>query len=243
MGTVELTVANGHKITLDNVLFIPNSAVRLLSALTLNCSGSFISHFDSQQCWVTKKDNMVILWGNIIENKRLYQLIAFKPRVFHAKHTTSSALYTTHTADIETWHQHLGHCNIHTIVDMAKHKAADGMMINLSTIPPKCTHCILGKQTRSSIPKTCEGPKATRRLEHIYVDLMGPMSVTSRLGKAYLMNIMDDFTSYIWSIPLRSKDEAAIMLQTWQHIVENQCDVVLLWLKPVFLRFLRYLLE
>jgi hypothetical protein len=135
----------------------------------------------------------------------------------------SSALYTTHTADIETWHRCLGHCNICTIIDMAKHKAANRLTIDLSTIPPKCTHCILSKQTRSTIPKTHEGPKATQCLERIYVDLMGPMSVTSCSGKTYLMNIMDDFTSYIWSIPLRSKDKEAKMLQTWQRAVENQC--------------------
>jgi transposase InsO family protein len=48
------------------------------------------------------------------------------------------------------------------------------------------------------------------------------MSVTSRSGKKYLMNIIDDFTSYIWSIPLSSKDEAAKLLPIWQRAVENQ---------------------
>jgi hypothetical protein len=69
MGTVELTITSGHKVTLNNVLFIPNSSVQLLSMLTFNHSGNFVSHFDLHQCWVMKKDNTIILQGNVIENK------------------------------------------------------------------------------------------------------------------------------------------------------------------------------
>src|SRR6267142_2302186 len=39
MGTVELTIAHGHKITLDNILFILSSSMRLLSVLMFNRSG------------------------------------------------------------------------------------------------------------------------------------------------------------------------------------------------------------
>jgi transposase InsO family protein len=36
------------------------------------------------------------------------------------------------------------------------------------------------------------------------------------------MNIVDDFSGYVWSIPLRSKDEAAPVLQDWHRTVENR---------------------
>lgn len=225
MGTVELTIAGGHKITLDNVLFIPSSSVHLLSVLTFNRLGGYTSHFDSHSCWVTKRDGTTILRGNVIEHRRLYELVASAPRVTHRRALAiPSVLYTTRTPNIETWHRRLGHCNVRTIIDMAKSHSAKGMSIDLSIIPPKCSHCILGKQTRTSVPKVREGPKATQRLERIYVDLTGPMSVTSRSGKKYLMNIIDDITSYIWSIPLNSKDEAAKLLPIWQRTIENQSN-------------------
>ncbi|KAF9470204.1 hypothetical protein BDN70DRAFT_781027, partial [Pholiota conissans] len=43
-----------------------------------------------------------------------------------------------------------------------------------SALPAKCESCILGKQTRTSVPKKRkEGPghRATRRLEKVWVDL------------------------------------------------------------------------
>jgi len=98
---------------------------------------------------------------------------------------------------------------------MAQSRAVNGMTIDLSEIPPKCDSCILGKQTISTIPKVREGPKATDRLERIHVDLSGPMTVTSRSGRKYSMNIMDDYSSYVWSVPLRLKSEAV------PHWMEN----------------------
>jgi transposase InsO family protein len=95
--------------------------------------------------------------------------------------------------------------------------------IDLSTSPPKCDLCILGKQTRSTVPSVRENQKATRPLERVYVDLCGPMPVSSRSNRLYSMNVIDDFSSYVWSLPLRSKDEAAPILQSWHRAVENQC--------------------
>jgi hypothetical protein len=61
MGTIELTIAGGHKVILDNALFIPSSSVRLLSVLALNRSGNYTTHFDSHSCWVTRRDGSTIL--------------------------------------------------------------------------------------------------------------------------------------------------------------------------------------
>jgi hypothetical protein len=54
MGTIEVTIAGGHKVTLNNALFIPSSSVHLLSVLAFNRSGNYTTHFDSQSCWVTQ---------------------------------------------------------------------------------------------------------------------------------------------------------------------------------------------
>jgi hypothetical protein len=50
MGTIELCIATGHKVVLDDVFFIPTSTVHLVSILCLNCSGGYISSFDSNSC-------------------------------------------------------------------------------------------------------------------------------------------------------------------------------------------------
>jgi hypothetical protein len=107
---------------------------------------------------------------------------------------------------------------------MARNATVKGMPINLSTTPPKCDSCILGKQAHSSVPRVHEGVRATVRLGRVYIDLTGPMSVKTKSGHSYLMNIIDDFSSFVWSIPLASKSDATLAFQTWHRAVENQSD-------------------
>ena len=132
----------------------------------------------------------------------------------------SSAHFASRLPDVDSWHKRLGHCGTRTIVDMARSHAVEGMPINLSPVPPKCEPCILGKQTRTSVPKMREGLRATLPLERVYVDLCGPMSVPSRTSRVYSMNVIDDFSSFVWSLPLRSKSEASTILKHWLTAVE-----------------------
>ncbi|KZT00536.1 uncharacterized protein LAESUDRAFT_665875, partial [Laetiporus sulphureus 93-53] len=72
----------------------------------------------------------------------------------------------------------LGHMNYHTVVNMATSFLLSGMPVDTSSAPPKCDHCILRKQTRSSVPKVCVGDKASRKWELVYADVMGPCDGT-----------------------------------------------------------------
>src|SRR5277367_4952763 len=61
------------------------------------------------------------------------------------------------------------------------------------------------------VPKKREegpGHQATRRLGKIWIDLTGPTAVMSRHGHNLIMNILDDYMSYLWSIMLANKAEA-----------------------------------
>ena len=96
------------------------------------------------------------------------------------------------------------------------------MPINLSSTPAACDYCILGKQTCSHVPAMHEGERASKRLERIFVDLCGPMPAVSNYSHLYSMNVIDDFSSYVWSLPLVRKSEAVNILWAWHHAVENQ---------------------
>jgi hypothetical protein len=69
------------------------------------------------------------------------------------------------------------------------------------------------------------GNRATRKLEKVWVDLTGPQAVESRTGNRYIMNIVDDYTSYPWSIPLKTKDEAFSKLVIWQRERETETNL------------------
>ena len=41
----------------------------------------------------------------------------------------------------------------------------------------------------------------------LYVDLCGPMRITSRGGKRYVLVIVDDYSRFTWTLFFASKDE------------------------------------
>ena len=220
-GSIDLRIAGDHTLSLHDVLYVPKSTVRLVSVRSLNRDSKYITHFDTDDFWVTEKGtNNTIARGTVSPSSNLFILPIISPH--SSPH--DSAFVTKPVPDIHSWHLKLGHCNYQTVVDMAKNKVTGGMPIDLSYLPPKCDFCILGKQTRASIPKTREGIKATKCLERVHVDLCGPMSTMSKAGNCYSMNIIDDFSSYVWSLPLKKKSDAAQAFQQWQLKVENNSE-------------------
>jgi hypothetical protein len=57
------------------------------------------------------------------------------------------------------------------------------------------------------------------------VDLTGPEAVVSASGNRYLMNVVDDFSSFPWSFPLKLKSDALPTLQAWAKRVEREANV------------------
>lgn len=126
--------------------------------------------------------------------------------------------------NLQTWHNRLGHANHRYIEKMARKGMVNGMQIDLSASPPSCESCIQGKQTRSSVPKEREGVKAEGALNTVYVDLIGPQHVPSVNGNLYVMNIIDNHSSYSWSIPLKTKDATLPTLVKWMKEVKLERD-------------------
>lgn len=55
-----------------------------------------------------------------------------------------------------------------------------------------------------------------RKLEKVWVDLSGP-HVRLRTGNKYVMDIVDDYMSCVWPIPLKGKGDAFGELMAWEH--------------------------
>jgi hypothetical protein len=163
---------------------------------------------------LTNTGGATILRSTVHKGQKLYNLSLSNVRTVHKHNETtrtveaplgaipSEAFHAKRTPNIETWHRRLGHCNNGAIIDMARKKGALGVAIDLSSSPAKCDACIRGKQTRSSVPKVREGEKASQPLERVFVDLCGPIRPVSSSGRMYSMNLIDDFSSYVWTFPL-----------------------------------------
>ena len=154
--------------------------------------------------------------GTLLPTKNLYSLALHSA---HAEHT----LMAQHAPNLETLHHHLGHANYQTIRDMVKSGMIPGMPpgLHLEDVP-KCELCVLGKQMKTPVPKIRKegvGHRVTRKLEKVWVDLSGP-HVKSRTGNEYVMDIVDDYTSRVWPIPLKRKSEAFNYLVAWERARE-----------------------
>ena len=219
LGDIKLHIAHGAHIVLQNVLYIPNAAVRLISVSTLARDSQAIAHFDEASCWITNKSTGgIIACSSLLPTKNLYSLNLLSP---HAEH----AFTISHAPDLATWHRRLGHANYQAVREMAKNGLIPGMPTNFPLAnPPKCEFCVLGKQTKTSVPKTRKeglGHKATRVLEKVWVDLSG-QHLRSHTGNEYVMDIVDDYTSQLWSIPLKNKDDSFPELKAWELARESQ---------------------
>jgi len=125
---------------------------------------------------------------------------------------------------LQSWHRHLGHANYRTVYDLMRSGNATGMPVNLSVVPPKCDACILGKQMRTSVPKVRTGSRVSRKLGIVHVDLMEHPDTVSATGHKYVMNIIDNFSSYAWAIPLATKSDAFPALQAWERTRELESN-------------------
>ena len=128
---------------------------------------SHIVDFDETGCWLTNHSGTTIVSGTISPiGKHLYTLDMGSLLVKHS-------FIATRVPDIDVWHCQLGHVNYGLIINMSDAGMVKGMHIDLSSAPPKCQSCILGKQTKTSVPKVQEGPCAKEILDCVYIDLTG----------------------------------------------------------------------
>jgi hypothetical protein len=65
------------------------------------------------------------------------------------------------------------------------------------------------------MPKTHAGDKASRKLVIVHVDLMEHPDTVSAASNKYIMDIIDDHSSYAWAIPLTAKSDTFNALQAW----------------------------
>jgi len=147
IGNIRFRIAKGLEITLEPVLFVPEVSVCLISIFILGSGPQkLISHFNGDGCWLTNSSVLPSPLARCPWWETLYTLNMGSSLIEHL-------FIATRVPDIKTWHCCLEHVNYKSIVDMSNNGMVRGMHVNLSSAPPKCQSCILGKQTRMPVPK------------------------------------------------------------------------------------------
>nr|GFB02795.1 retrovirus-related Pol polyprotein from transposon TNT 1-94 [Tanacetum cinerariifolium] len=118
------------------------------------------------------------------------------------------------------WHRRLSHLNFDTINLLLKNDILVGLPKLKFIKDHLCSSCKLRKAKQKSF-HTKLTLISKRRLQHLHMDLCGPMRVTSINGKRYVLVIVDDYSRYTWNHFLRSKDETPEVLIDFLRLVQR----------------------
>ncbi|GJS59529.1 retrovirus-related pol polyprotein from transposon TNT 1-94 [Tanacetum coccineum] len=118
------------------------------------------------------------------------------------------------------WYHQVSHLNFDSINLLSKNDIVIGLPKLKFIKDHICSSCELGKAKRKSFhTKTTTISK--RPLQHLHMDLCGPMRVESMNGKKYVLVIVNDYSRYTWTHFLRSKDETPEVLINFLKLVQR----------------------
>ncbi|GJY41246.1 retrovirus-related pol polyprotein from transposon TNT 1-94 [Tanacetum coccineum] len=195
-------------------------------SITPLSSNSFVARRDNsihRRLWVLKAHDVNLkLLSNFMEkflgssgtdlySITLQETSTSNPICLMAKATSSQAWL---------WHRRLSHLNFDPINWLSKKDIVTGLPKLKFIKDYICSSCELGKAKRKYFhTKTTSSSK--RRLQLLHMDLSGPMQVDSINGKKYVLVIVDDYSRYIWTHFLRSKDETPDVLIDFLRLVQR----------------------
>ena len=140
----------------------------------------------------------------------------------------TAALPSTMLATVDLWHQRLGHPNSATLSSILS-----DFSIPCNKEPHNsslCISCQQGKHVR--LPFSSSSFSSTFPFELLHCDLW-TSPILSISGFKYYLVILDDYTHFIWTFPLRNKSDTHTVLTNFQRYVAThfllpirflQCD-------------------
>ena len=102
--------------------------------------------------------------------------------------------------NVNDFHNSLGHANV-----KALYKTAKQMGIKLTGIQEYCDGCAAARAIKRTVPKVVDSScKSSRPFQRIFMDLAGGYPKSAGGGK-YLMQLLDDYTNFGWTVFLGDK--------------------------------------
>ena len=120
--------------------------------------------------------------------------------------------------NVNDFHNSLGHANV-----KALHETAKQMGIKLTGIQEYCDGCAAAKAIKRAIPKVVDSSrKSSRPFQRIFMDLAGGYPKSTG-GAKYLMQLVDDYTNFGWTVFLGDKSGPTVVraFRTWYASVKH----------------------
>ena len=108
--------------------------------------------------------------------------------------------------DVNDFHNSLDHANVKALYETAKQ-----MDIKLTGIQKYCDGCAAAKTIKRTVPKVVDSSrKSSRPFQRIFLDLAGGYPKSTG-GAKYLMQLLDDYTNFGWSVFLGDKSGPTVV--------------------------------
>ncbi|KAD3337079.1 hypothetical protein E3N88_32599 [Mikania micrantha] len=217
-------VTNGE-IRFDDVNHVENLKYNLLSVSQM-CDKGHISLFTKQDCRILSYEVLPLI-GKVLDEytllkaNRVGKVYAFdlSKKISVKGHPCLFSKASFKESNL--WHRRLGHVNLKNMNQLVKHGLVRGLPMKDFSCDENCTACLKGKQHKVSFPPIGD-PKSTGCLQMLHMDLFGPVKVMSMAKKKYCLVIVDDYSRFVWTFFLHSKDEVAKSIINFVLYVEKQ---------------------
>nr|GFA44301.1 hypothetical protein [Tanacetum cinerariifolium] len=211
-GNVEIQFTSRKKLTLMNVLHVPNIRKNLVSSFKL-CKNGVKA--------VIESDKVILSKANVFIGKAYAFNGMFKLNI---NKITSSAYFpdcnfisnfSIECSAFNLWHNYLGHINYKTMKDMLK----QSIISYNGEHKDKCKICVEAKLKRKPFPKV---DRQFEILELVHYDICELNGQLTRGGNRYFITFVDDCSRYTYVYLLKSKDQAFETFKFYKAEVENQ---------------------
>ena len=212
VGHTTLSTPN-HTFYLNNVLVTPDLIKNLISTRKFTTDNFVSVEFDpfglSVKDFRTK--NVIVRCNSLGD---LYPFWWPPPSPAHALSTTTSSS--------TLWHRRLGHLSSQALSHLA---SAFSFPCNKNAADDHLCHaCQLGKHVR--LPFDTSSTQTSRPFQLIHCDLWtSPLPSVS--GYKYYLVVLDDFTHYLWTFPLRQKSDTFPTLKHFFAYVSTQFNTTI----------------
>ncbi|CAI5717219.1 unnamed protein product [Peronospora farinosa] len=219
-GTILLEVMVDEQLVMlmiEDVLYVPSLGCNLFSpGLSLDQGFKMTWENDARLFGMMKDGAEVIrtsyenhLWTFLTHN--ISSCVNIKGRIKDKKTVFANFAVTDGVADIDVWHERLGHVCPEYIRLMVDRGLAKGIMLQRRG-KFDCADCHFGKQRRKTYRKTLDR-NITRVNDVIFADLLIP-GVSNGSPYSAVLVVMDGFSRYVKTYLLKSKTEGEVN----QHI-------------------------
>lgn len=235
-GTGDVKIRTLDKVlTLNNTLYVPQLSCNLISVSKLLQSGCDRVMFNSGGCFVyDKNDNLVCSASEVNGIYKLNELGKGMHKQEHSlflqdRQDSPSAAVVAQRSDMSRWHSrlcHIGSGGMYALRD----RVACGFMFQDGETLGQCVPCLEGKMAKSPFPKG-GGTRATRPLELVHSDVVGPMPVSSLGGANFAVTFTDDYSRKSFCYLMKHKSEVCDHFIHFKNFVEKQTGLPILCLR------------